>query len=61
VITDEDVLDDRYMIQSPPPPLPKKVPNIPALLMALKANVKVLGAHLGNGKKSVAYRAKKSS
>jgi hypothetical protein len=61
VITDEDVLDDQYMIEPPPPPLPKKVPNIPALLMALKSGVNVLGAHIGNGKKSVAYRAKKSS
>jgi hypothetical protein len=61
VITDQDVLDDRYMMTPPPPPPPKPVPNIPALMMDLKRGVAVLGACLSNGKKSVAYRAKKSS
>jgi hypothetical protein len=61
VITDMDVLDDKYLIHEPPPPPPPPKPNIPALLMDLKDKVDVLGAHLTNGGKRVSYRVKKHS
>jgi hypothetical protein len=61
VITDIDVLEDKYLIHEPPPPPPPPKPNIPALLMDLKDKVDVLGACLTNGGKRVSYRVKKHS
>ena len=58
VVTDETVLDDRYLVHPPPPP-PKV--NAPAILSDLIQGVDVLGAHLDNGRQTLAYAAKESS
>jgi len=61
VITDIDVLADKYFIQEPPPPPPPPKPNIPAILMDLKNKIDVFGASLTNGGKRISYRVKKPS
>jgi hypothetical protein len=61
VITDMDVLADKYLIHEPPPPPPPPKPNIPAILMDIKNKIDVWGAQLTNGGKRVSYRVKKPS
>lgn len=59
IVTDETVLDDKYLIYPPPPPPPPPKPNIPAILMDLKNKVDVLGARLDNGRQSLSFQVKK--
>jgi hypothetical protein len=61
IITDMDVLSDKYLIHPPPPPPPPPEPNIPLILMDLKSGIDVWGAMLGNGSKRLTYRVKKPS
>jgi hypothetical protein len=61
IVTDMDVLADKYLIHEPPPPPPPPKPNIPAILMDIKNKIDVWGASLTNGGKRVSYRVKKPS